>query len=356
MKQITRTPYKGNLPDWFWSVPARVYEGQPYRPDEKPEQLQQLFADEARRNDIVLYSDGEAMRLVGMFPHDSQEAYFGFWETENDAVLNQAAFAMLQTDARQKGRTKLVGPINFNTFQSYRLRLAPKPSWGKFDREPVNPDYYPVLLAELGFQPVSTFESRLIRPDVVPAVYADKAMLLHELSRIPFDFIPLTPDTWEQHEAEIFDLVHAIFSANPSYRPVSAEQFGLLYNRRYAERLCPHTSVLFRDQETGQLAALSFCHPNYQELSLPPGESPVFERDFAKLTRKVLLAKTVGVHPDYRQRGLMNYLGAYGMVHFRERYEEVLFCLMRTGNFSLHFTDGLPCETAHYALFAQELL
>ncbi|KUG08311.1 hypothetical protein [Solirubrum puertoriconensis] len=356
MAQLLRIPYHGQLPNWFWQVPARVYQNQPSRPDENPAVTEQLFAHEAERNDIVLFGDADAtLRLAGIFPENSSEAYFGFWETVNDASSNEAAFAALAEEARQRGYSRLVGPLNFSTYHAYRLRLGGVPSWGQFDREPVNPVYYPELLMGLGFQPVSTFESRLIRPETVLAVFADKDMLLRELGKIPYDFIPLTPDTWEQYEHAIYELVQAIFGANPAYRSVSFEQFRLLYNRRYAERLCPYTSVLFRDQANGQLAALSFCHPNFQALQLPANEQPVFERDFAKLPRKVLLAKTVGVHPDYRQRGLMSYMGAYGMVHFRERYEEVIFCLMRTGNYSLHFTDGLDYEVAQYALFGKEL-
>ncbi|RAK62924.1 hypothetical protein [Hymenobacter edaphi] len=355
MTPLHRLPYHGQLPDAFWAVPARVYADQPWHPTENRILTEQLFAQEAERNELIIYTDEATLRLVGIFPHDSDEAFFGFWESTNDPARNQVAFDALRADARQRGRRRLVGPLDFNTFHRYRLRLPPAPSWGQFDREPINPEYYPALLAGLGLVPVTTFESRRIRPQDVPAVFTEKDMLLRELARIPFDFIPLNEHSWQEHETAIFELVQAIFGANPGYRPVSLAQFRLLYNPQYAAKLCPHTSVLFRDQATGALAALSFCHPNYTELHLPDNRPPVFERDFARLQRRQLLAKTVGVHPDYRQRGLMSYLGAYGMVHFRERYDDVVFCLMRTGNFSLHFTDGLPAETAHYALFGQEL-
>jgi hypothetical protein len=52
----------------------------------------------------------------------------------------------------------------------------------------------------------------------------------------------------------------------------------------------------------------------------------------------------------------MNYMGAYGMMSFRELYDQVIFCLMRSDNFSRHFTDGLPAEVAQYALFGKHLL
>lgn len=311
---------------------------------------------EAGRNEIVIYTDQTSLRLVGIFPENSTEAYFGFWETANDLFLNQRAFSLLETDARQRGRTTLVGPMNFNTFHRYRLRLDEAPSWGRFDREPVNPAYYPVLLAQIGFRVRSQFESRLLRKETVPAVYQGKQQLLAALKTIPFEFISLNPETWQRYEDELFELVHQVFSANPAYKPIPKEQFLLLYNRRFSERLCPYSSVLFRDKRSGRLAAMSFCHPNYQSLTFPSGDAPNFVRDFPRLDRKILLVKSVGVHPAFRQRGLMSYVGAYGMLKFQALYDEVIFCLMRTDNFSLHFSDGFPFERARYALFEKQIL
>ncbi|XWW44077.1 hypothetical protein JYG30_14945 [Fibrella sp. USSR17] len=343
MTLIDRIPYDGSLPDRFFSVASAS--------DDDPALIEQLFQLEADRNEIILYIGEPTIRLVGIFPERSNEAYFGFWETTNDLALNQQAFTLLYADARQRGRQPLVGPLNFNTFHNYRLRLHEPPSWGRFDREPTNPTYYPRLLEQLGFSVRSQFESRLIRHNDIPVAYIDKQQLLAGLSHIPFDFIPLNPDTWLQYEDELADLVHQVFSANPAYKPISRSQFQLLYNKQFAEKLCPHSSVLFRDRQSGQLVAMSFCMPNYQSLALAPGETPKFARDFPRLDRKVLLVKSVGVHPAYRKQGLMSYIGAYGMLRFQEFYDDVIFCLMRSDNFSLHFSDTLPHETAHYALF-----
>ncbi|MFD2784512.1 hypothetical protein [Hymenobacter rubripertinctus] len=354
MSAIEQLPFQGSLPASFFTIADRVYADAAFRPQEKPAAVEQLFRAEAARNDLVLYTDHRHLRLVGIFPHDGSDAHFGYWETTDDLPLNEAAFGLLRAEARRRGRVRLMGPLNFNTFYAYRLRLGAPPSWGQFDQEPANPAYYPTLLQRLGLAPGLTFESRLIRADAVPAAYLNKADLLGALQQIPFDFIPLNPDTWRTHETELFALVDRIFSANPAYRSISRAQFEQLYNPSFAAKLCPHTSVLFRDRAAGQLVALSFCQPNYAPLRLDP-TPPDFERDYPRLPHKTMLAKTVGVHPDFRQQQLMSYLGAYGMLRFRELYDDAIFCLMRADNFSRHFTDGLPAETAHYALFEQVL-
>lgn len=356
IKQISlkQIPYAGVLPDSFFALAAKPYRHAGFKPGEDPDFTRRLFDLEAARNDLVVFTDEQDLRLVGIFPREGEEAFFGFWETSQDLALNQEAFALLEAEARRRHVRHLVGPMNFNTFHAYRLRLGPAP-WGMFDREPVNPVYYPDLLTQLGFAVCTTFESRLVKKDAVPDVYADKQQFLQELGKIPFDFIPVNPETWLQYEEEIFGLVQAIFSRNPAYRPVSKEQFRLLYHPGFAARLCPASSVLFRHQASSRLAALSFCLPNYQALDLPPGVAPVFADDFPRLTKKTLLAKTVGVHPDFRRQGLMSFLAAYAMFSFRELYEEVLFCLMRSDNFSTHFTNGLPYESVTYALYHKQL-
>ncbi|HEX8461607.1 MAG TPA: hypothetical protein VF623_09260, partial [Segetibacter sp.] len=155
-------------------------------------------------------------------------------------------------------------------------------------------------------------------------------------------------------EEQIFELIEAIFSQNPLYKSISFAQFKLLYNHSFAKKLCPYSSVIFRDKETGQLAAISLCYPDYN--TLPSGtSSPDFATDFIKLDKKILLAKTVGVHPKYRKQGLMNYMGAYGMLSFRNYYDEVIFCLMRSDNFSLHFTNNIPHEKAKYVLYEKRV-
>ena len=354
MPAISQLPFQGTLPISFFAIPDGVYAGHPHRPYESAEAVTGLFQAEAARNEMVLYTDHANLRIVGIFPHKGPEACFGFWETTNNLALNQEAFQLLSQEAARRGYARLVGPLNFSTFYPYRLRLGEAPSWGMFDREPVNPGYYPALLAQLGFAPTLTFESRLIRPDAVPGAYSSKVTLLAALQQLPFDFIPLNADTWREHETELFELVNRIFSGNPAYRSIPPAQFRQLYNAEYAAKLCPHTSVLFRDKASAQLVALSFCHPNYAPLNLG-STPPNFARDYPRLTERTLLAKTVGVHPDFRNQQLMNYLGAYGMMSFRELYDQIIFCLMRSDNFSRHFTDDLPFEVAHYALFSQDL-
>lgn len=354
LKVLERLPYTGELPAGLADISAATYAGLPYAPADEPG-LAQFCQLLSATHTIVFYTDHRTLRLAGLFPTEAGgPAYFGLWETADDLALNRLAFAQLRAEAAARGFATVQGPLHGSTYFRYRLRLGEVPSWGQFDREPVNPPYYPRRLVEVGFTPRLSFESRRLRAATVPLVYQQQAAALSQLPDLPFEFIPLTAKTWQALEDEIFVLIQQVFGQNPAYRAVSRAQFALLYNATYAAGLCPYSSVLFRHRASGQLAALSLCQPNYQPLHLPPGVAPTFAGHYSLLpTPRTLLAKTVGVHPAFRGQGLQALLAAYAMRSFLAYYDDVIFCLMRADNLSLRFTDGLPVETAHYALFEQ---
>ncbi|MFT3703205.1 MAG: hypothetical protein QM802_12585 [Agriterribacter sp.] len=351
MRKIDRIVYDGMLPESFFTIPGKIYASLPFNVTENTATVHELFLTEYSEKEIIIYTDHENLRLVGIFDPKNDEPYFGFWETTDDLALNKAAFELLHQDVLARNSKKITGPINFNTFNAYRLRTGKVPEWVQFDKEPVNPPYYETLLQSLDFSEAYTYESRMIHIQDIPSVYINKQVLLEGIMQLPFKIVPINENSWIKYEDEIYALVLNVFAQNPGFRTIGKTAFLKMFNRTYAKGLCPHSSVLFFDRETDKPVAMSFCHPNYTSLNLPPTTPPDFSRDYKKLERKILLAKTIGVHPGYRQQGLMNYLGAYGMLSFQQYYHEVIFCLMREGNYSLQFTDGLKYEAANYALY-----
>ncbi|MDT0684886.1 hypothetical protein [Autumnicola psychrophila] len=358
MPKIEKIIYqsKKSLPKSFFSIPSKIYSGLGFTPEETREEVEDLFELKSKDHDMVLYTDHQNLRLVGIFPKVGATALFGYWETVEAATeLNKEAFWLLQADAIAYEKTSLTGPLHFNTFHRYRLRLGETPSWKIFDREPVNPIYYPQILGDLDFRKTLTYESRRIPASEIRNIYRDKKKFVQGIEELPFTIIPLNPENWKNYEEEIYELVESIFNANPGYKTIDPAEFKLLYNLQFSEKLCPYTASLFKDSTTGKLVALTFCHPNYKSIQEEITGTPSFKRDFPKLKNPTMLAKSSGVHPDYRKMNLMNYSGAYVMLSFRELYEDTIFCLMKTDNYSRHFTDGIACEKAFYGLFEKHL-
>lgn len=350
---MERVNYTEGLPISFSSIPQQIYANAGLKLQESHQSVSTLINNFIEDQEVLIYTDHENIRLMGVFPPNSDIAYFGFWETQNDATLNKQAFDLLKEDANNKNYKQLIGPINFNTYLSYRVRIGKYPSWVQFDKEPVNPSYYLNILMQNGFKIVTEYESRMITKETIKDVYFNKESLLADLKTIPFDFIPITAKFWEENQFELYNLIHETFGDNPFYRKITFEQFNSIFTCNFVNRLCPHSSVTFRDQKSGRLAAISLCHPNYMELNDAP-ETITFKEHYPLLKKKTLLAKSVGVHPDFRKNGLMNFLGAYGMISFQEYYEEVLFCLMREGNVSLRFSNYFPHDKSMYALFSYQ--
>ncbi|MBI1223506.1 MAG: hypothetical protein GC180_12965 [Bacteroidetes bacterium] len=347
---MTRHPFKGSIPSAYFNPMQKVYANDvlPYQ-KKKMEELCQLRGV----GDQIIFYFNEKAALTGIFP-PGNKALFGYWDAELDLVASAELFHALEEDAKQLGYEKIQGPVNFNTFHSNRIRLKAGESWTSFPGEPANPDYYQDLLIASGFQLVQRYASHFIDARTVQVVYARQQLYLDTLSEIPFEAIPLNATFWKEHLIEIHQLLHKVFSENLAYSPISFDEFKMEFGEDFGARLCPHTSVIFRDKESGEWAAISLCLPNYHELELVK-DNFQFERDYPHLKRKTFLAKTVGVHPDYRNRRLMHYLAAYGMLKFPAYYEDAIFCLMREGNISNSFTARIKKEEVFYGLFEKEI-
>lgn len=348
---MERLVVNNRLPDSFFALPPRVYQFQPFTLEENPDEVHRLLSEEREHYDTVLYTDHRTVRLLGIFPKVGDTAYFAYWEADNP-ITSQRAFDELEREVAARSLRCIRGPFTFNTFHRYRLRFQ-TPSWTMFDREPVNPPEYVDWLRERHYAPVLHYESRMMRSADMPQLYDSKEQYLATLTDLPFRYLSLTPKTWAARAHEIFALVDAIFSQNPGYQAISYAQFNRLYGPNFARKLCPYSSVLLEDSASEQLIGMSFCLPNYQPLHLR--KKLTFERDYPRLSHKTLLIKSVGIHPAFRRRGLMTYLGAYCMQTFTAHYEDAIFCLMRADNPSLRFTDDLPFERCSYALFEKKL-
>ncbi len=343
----------GQLPSSFFQLKKRLFDRAGLVVEESPGHIEELLKFQYEKAAIELFMIEGKARVLGIHPTGGDVALFGFWETENDSVQNANLFAALEIWAIQRGCMRIEGPKNFNTFHANRIRTSNAP-WNQFNNEPINPLYCQKLLMEIGYSESINYSSRLLNTEVIPKAYVDKKELIEGLKELSFDFISLNRESWKNYRLEIFELVCDVFGLNPGFQTIDFAEFELIYNAEFAEMLCPNTSVLLAERGTGKLVGISLCYPNYLPLKL--NERPIYEKHYPLLKHRTLLAKTQGIHPDYRQQGLMNFLGAYGMLSFKRYYDDIIFCLMREGNPSLRFTEAFQYQEASYALFEKELL
>jgi hypothetical protein len=374
MSMLVRDGTAG-VDDSFSALAHELHAADPFWIPEEQEPVQQAFSPAnpwfrsgraatlcvpGRARLAVFRADG--CRVAGR-----DTAFFGFLESEPDGTALDALLALAAEWARAAGADMLCGPIDFDSYGRYRLRTGDEAAGGMpFTGEPYNPHYYPRLLARAGFTVVQEYTSRIaagVRPDA-----RQRAALL-AATREGYCIEPLDGDRWLALLPELHRMADEIFGAGFAYTPVPFERFALLYGAALARRLCPRTSVLARST-AGDIAGFFLCFPDYGPL-LVQGAGPdrvtagALSYDehapvLAAAGSRTVVAKTAGVAPAHRRRGLMDALSASAIDRGALHYDRWISALVRAGNPSGRYGDRLAGrgrgEQRSYALYAKSLV
>lgn len=360
---------KQPLPEAFIDIARQVYVDDPNWLPEEADGLRKQFSatnpwfDGRRACVAVIEGKG---RLAGFLPgqeiNGEPVAFFGFWEAVEDVDANRELFAAVEAWARSHGAKRLYGPINFSTFGANRLRLDTF-ELGCFPGEPYNPAYYPALMEQLGYTRGMRYYS-----------YPVNIEGLLEGSRVEFEKIKpvvdahfaieaLTPQVWLDNLDQFYELVEQIFGQNFAYTPISREAFGVAMGEAFAAKMCPHASILARTPD-GRIAGFFIAVPDYAPLIKQGAAARIdasefkFDRDFERLPHpRAVLAKSVGIHPDFRRTGLSIYLGLELSRRARELggYDTVIGALIREDNPSGRFPSRHVFDTRMYGMFEKAL-
>lgn len=356
------------LPDAFVALPQQIYGDDPHWLGEDEAALRRQF-DGAN----TWFEEGRAWlgviagqaRLAG-FSRDQvidgeRAVFFGFWESGPELAPNVRLFAALAEWARAQGATRIYGPINFTTFNAYRLRLDAF-GHGAFPGEPWNPPYYAGLLAALGFEQryryLSTFQDTA---EVVAGVGPDYLRVKPRLESV-VELTAMTPEFWLDNLDELYTFVDEVFGGNFAYTPISRATFGEHCGQPFAEKFCPRTSVLARQRDSGRIAGFFLVYPDYAPL-LRQGACSAriagarYAEHFEKLPApRRALARTGGVHPDFRALGLFTAMGCELSLRAEGLYDELAAPLVREDNNSRQFALRHGRARQHnYGLFQRSL-
>lgn len=359
---------EAGLPEGFTGLPSKIYADDRFWPGEDSDALNQQFS---RAN--PWFQDGSAWvglipgkaRLAGFFSNREIDgepaAFFGFWEGFDDLSAHQKLFQELSEWAAAQGAKCLYGPINFTTFNAYRLRLDSFEA-GCFPGEPWNPVYYPALMEQLGFdcryRYLSTFNQT---PDIARSVAEDYLKVKPRLEQV-VRMEAMTPAFWMENLDEIYGFVDQVFGANFAYTPISGDAFRAHCGEPFAHRFCPTSSVLARSRD-GQIAGFFLVFPDYGPLLYRNNPRTTASKDIRYQTHfqelphpRRALAKTAGVHPDFRSLGLFTAMGCELSLRAEGLYDELGAALVREDNNSRQFAlrHGTASQR-HYGLFQKAL-
>jgi hypothetical protein len=363
----------------FFQIAKNIYQGDPLWISESEEKIKQQFSADNpyfTRGQAKVFCYETETRLVGFYnPSIEIEGesivYFGFWESQNNIAINKRLFLELEHWASRIGANRIYGPINFSTYQNNRLRIDHFDN-APFIDEPYNPDYYPLLLQQLGFEKKVGYTSAINQSvdNLVAQVDVPFQNLKKQIDGL-FVFEKLTAEVWLKNLEQLYPLVDSIFSENFAYTPVSWESFQSLCGESFAKKLCPNSSVMVRDVE-GEIAGFFITYPDYGRLvnqqsindsGVQLTASEINYSDHYSLLKppRLLLAKTCGVALKYRSAKLFPLMSMQLSLWAKGYYEHVAAAMVRDDNASMSFYKSLEKAgnkdfiTRGYALFTKSI-
>ncbi len=259
-----------------------------------------------------------------------QVGYIGFFEAENFSIaqaLIENAIKWLKT----QGVKKIYGPINWNTWFSYRFRVQEDSSQA-FRFEPVNPPEYPIWFQELGFQIIETYHTDGL--DGIQGIADEtkndyqKAISCGYQIRTLDSTVPL-----EQELQILYEISLPAFQFNFLFEPIPFDFFKKLY------------VPLFQSADPKLL--LFICNPKGKPLGY----------FFSFIEFDYLVLKTTAIHPEARGLGLSN-----AMLHaavneaMKKGVKKSIAALMKTGIQSESYSRKQNILWRHeYGLFEKNI-
>ncbi len=262
---------------------------------------------------------GETLGAVGHFAAAD--------EASARAVLDAAAAAL-----REAGCTLAVGPMDGNTWRSYRL-VTDFGAEPPFLLEPWNPPEWPRWFEAAGFAVLAGYHSLLfadLARDPPPKPLPAGARLR-----------PLDASRFDDELKLIFRLSVEGFARNYLYTPLAEADFLSQY-LPFRERIVPEVNLIA--EVAGEPAGFIFCYPDLLEAQRL-GAAP-----------RTLVLKSLAVLPQMQGHGLGGLLVAHARAAGRALgYTRAIHALMLDENISTKIGRASGQVMRRYTLFARRL-
>lgn len=349
------------VPRGFLELPRRVYRGDPhYCPPSRDSLIRSLLREEFRASQrafLALDGGRPVARAVARLspalrdPGGRPYGMLGFFEALDRPAAVAALFERAVGWLRGEGAGPIVGPMNGDTWHSYRLNAGPFDG-RPFLMEPYNPPYYPGLWRRHGFEVLERYCSK--RVDGLEGVAAALAPKHERAAALGYRFVTLEMDRFESELGRLYELSCRIFAGNFLYTEISRRGFLDLY--RGSRPLLDPRLVLFALAPDGSDAGFLFAFPDRFRAvaAMKGGTGPWARLRFLAARRRpeAVNLKSLGVVPEHRRSGLGAALMhlAYKTAHDLG-YVRANLCLILDGNPSERLEAGLGRITRRYELY-----
>lgn len=346
----------------FIALPYRLHQGDPaWIPPFRNAMRAQLAPEAAftRHGDWVhfLAFDGKTpiARCSAMINsrYDKGLGFIGYFEAVDDYAASEAVLSAAVDWLRERGVTTIRGPINTSTYFPYRF-MTEGFERGAFFLEPYNPRHYPEHWLRFGFKECCGYSSSIVDS----ARFAAGTKRHHERAMAAgYQARPFDPSRFDSELRLMYDLSTAIFQGSWMWRPVSFDEFRLLYAGMRGIMDPDLCYFLFQGETpVGFVFGLPDFAPAIRAMN---GSQSLWAKARFLMKRNetpAALLKTFGVLPDHRNGSLA--LSLSHLMHdaaARKGYARTVHSLMRDDNTSLRMSHRFGGETfKRYALYELE--
>ena len=252
------------------------------------------------------------------------EAFFGFFEMEQNLSVLKAIWQSLKEEAKKMGISVLKGPVNGSIWHQYRC-IKETDSSEYFKSEPMSESYYYKLLTQMKpLSEVSYYSASREKFDNVMEVIKTE---FRKLITVGFKIEELKNVSYEQL-LQIAEISRIAFRNSWGYTDLTEKEFLQLYSSDKLETHLNKLYLLYKDQQI-----IGYCGTSVEN-------------------KQTLILKTICILPEYQGLGLGNAL-AY-KIHLdaqKEGFKKVIYALIREDNKVKNFPKDDTLIFRRYAAF-----
>jgi GNAT superfamily N-acetyltransferase len=347
----------------FADVPGRVYAGDRFWiPPQRSRVLWQLsprnpfFSYGEVQNFLVREEGKPAGRASAIINSKAAQegrsvGYLGFFECLPDYGIAERLLGEVREWLRGRGVQTVWGPVNFSTWNTYRLMTR---GFGlpQFFLEPYNPSYYPEYFERAGFRKAMAFYSNYVSdPEKHIRVDGDKLSALHASG---YTLRTFDLRKFREELTLIYQLSIQAFKDNWGYTEITEGEFLQLYDGM--ENIIDPDLVFFLYDPGGKPVGFSFALPEVSAaVRAMRGEASWLAKlRFLRARGKAdtMMFKTMGILPEARGAGLGGALTArLHQVAIGKGYRKIIHALMREDNFMRKISNKGGEAFKEYAVY-----
>lgn len=252
------------------------------------------------------------------------EAFFGFFETEQDLLVFKAIWHSLVEEAKKMGISVLKGPVNGSIWHQYRC-IKETDGSEYFKSEPLSEVYYYKLLNQM--KPISEISYYSASREKFDKVMGVIKTGVEQLAAAGFDIKEVKDVSYEQLLL-IAEISRTVFRHSWGYTDLTDKEFLKLYSPDKLETHLNKLYLLLKDQQI-----IGYCGTSVEN-------------------EQTLILKTICILPKYQGLGLGNAL-AY-KIHLdaqEEGFKKVIYALIREDNQIKNFPKDDTVIFRRYAAF-----